>query len=168
MRLRRNERGLAAHDFRPRRGKFGARPLHIGLGRRAVEFDQHVARLHKRAIGDPNVFDPAGLQRLDDLHPTGRLELALRSGDDVDMAEIGPHEGRQDKGADGPQERDIDRRRRRFQDLERRREEFAIAEIGARCPEPRQRASGRSPGAGQRRVCRRDGADRGQAAISAG
>ena len=168
MRLRRNKRGLAAQDFRPCRGEFGARALDIGLGARTVELDQHVAGLDQGAIGDANVFDPAGLQRLDDLDPPGRLELALRGGDDVDVAEIGPHEGRQDKGADGPQECDMDRRRRRFQDLERRRQEFAIAEIRPRRPEPRQRAQGRGLGGGPHRVCRRDRPDCGHAAISAG
>ena len=168
MRFRRDERGLPAQYFRPRGGKFGARPLGFGLGRRAVELDQNVACLDQRAVGDTDVFDPAGLHRLDDLDPPGRLELALRGGDDVDPAEIGPDQRRQDEGADDPQERDMDRRGRRFQDLERRRQEFPVAEIGPRPPEPRQRRERRGPGGATRRFCRRDGPGRGHAAISAG
>ena len=92
MRPRARERGLAAQDFRPRRSKLGARALRVGQRGRAVELDQHVARLHERAVADANRLDPAGFQRLDDLDLSGRLKLALRGGDDVDAAEIGPGE----------------------------------------------------------------------------
>ena len=74
----------------------------VGQGGRAVELDQHVARLHQRAVADANVLDPTGLQRLDDLDLSHRLKLALRGGDDVDAAEIGPGERGDDEGADDP------------------------------------------------------------------
>jgi hypothetical protein len=78
VRPRAHERGPAAQDFRPRRRELRARAFRIGLGRRAVELDQHVPRLHERAVADANILDPAGLQRLDDLDLSCRLELALR------------------------------------------------------------------------------------------
>ena len=93
MRPRAQERGLAAQDFRPRGSKLGARAFGVGQGGRAVELDQNLARAHKRAVADENGLDPAGFQGLDDLDLSGRLKLALRGGDDVDAAEIGPGEG---------------------------------------------------------------------------
>ena len=170
MRLRAQERGLAAQDFRPRGSKLRARAFRVGQGRRAVELDQHVARLHERAVADANGLDLAGFQRLDDLDLSRRLKLALRGGDDVDAAEIGPGEGGDDEGADDPQEGDMDRRRRRLQDLERGREEFPVAEIHSRSLEPRQRAragerAGWRSAPGRRAGPRRS---RGHAAISAG
>ena len=96
------ERGLPAQDFRPRGSKLGARAFLFGQGRRTVELDQHVPRPHERAVADANVLNPAGLHRLDDLDLSGRLKLALRGGDDVDVAEIGPGEGGDDEGADDP------------------------------------------------------------------
>jgi hypothetical protein len=96
------ERGLAAQDFRPRRRKLCARAFRVGQGRRAVEFDQHVARLHERAVADADRLDLARFQGLDDLHLSHRLELALRGGDDVDAAEIRPSQRCDDEGADDP------------------------------------------------------------------
>jgi hypothetical protein len=100
----------------------------------------------------------------------------LRGGDDVDAAEIGPGERRDDEGADDPQEIDVDRRRRRLKNLERRREEFPVAEIHSGSLEPagvgrldeRERTRGERFRGGRRRIGGRDRRDRGHAAISAG
>jgi hypothetical protein len=62
----------------------------------------------------------------------------------------------------------MDRRRRRFQDLERRREEFAVAEVHAPGLEPRERAPGERLGGRGRGVGGRDLPDHAHAAISVG
>ena len=93
-----------------------------------VEVDQHVARRTNDAIAARMCLDLAGLERLDDLDLASRLKLALRGGDNVDAAEIGPDERSDDKRADDPEERNPDRRRRRLQDLQRRRQKFAVAD----------------------------------------
>ena len=129
MRPRAKERGLAAQDFRPRGCEVRARAFRVGQGRRTVELDQHIARLHERAVADINRLDLARFQGLDDLHLSHRLKLALRGGDDVDAAEIGPTQRSDDEGANDPQKGDMDRRGRRFENLERRGEELAVAEV---------------------------------------
>ena len=85
-----------------RRRELGAGAFRIGQGGGAVELNQHVARLHQGAVANANVLDPACFQRLDDLDLSHRLKLALRGGDDVDAAEIGPGEGGDDESADDP------------------------------------------------------------------
>ncbi len=102
MRPRARKRGLAPQDFRLRRRELGARAFPVGQGGRAVELDQHLARPHNRAIAGVDRLDPAGFQGLDDLDLSRRLKLALRGGDDVDAAEIGPGEGADDERADDP------------------------------------------------------------------
>ena len=102
MRLSAQERGFAPQDFRSCRREFRTGAFRVRQGGRAVELDQHVARLHKRAVADANVLDPAGFQWLDDLDLSHRLKLALRGGDDVNAAEIGPGESGDDEGADDP------------------------------------------------------------------
>ena len=168
---RRGERGLAAQDFRPRRGELRPRAVAVGERRRPVELDQHVARPHEGPVAYPNGLDPAGLERLDDLDLAPRLKLALRGGDNVDPAEIGPGERGHDQRADDPQESETNRRGRRLQDLERRGEKLAIAEIHspslAGGLEPREGARGEQPGA-RRRLGRGRGRDSGHAATSAG
>jgi hypothetical protein len=61
----------------------------------------------------------------------------------------------------------MDRRRRRFENLERRGEELPVAEIHSRRLEPRERAKGEHLD-GTRLVAGRRGGDQRHAAISAG
>ena len=168
MRPRAQERGLAPQDFRPHGSKLRLCAVGVGQRRRAIELDQNLARAHDRAVADENRLDLSGVQRLDDLDLSGRLKLALRGGDDVDAANIGPGQGGCDEGADDPQERDMDRRGRRFQDLKCGSKEFPVAEVHAWAPHPRQRTRGERFSGRGRRIGGRDHAKRCHAATSAG
>ena len=85
--VRRSASAFERRKLRPRR-------LHVGLRCRRIEFDQKLAGLAPAGRSRPGSPHLAGLERLDDFDPADRLELALRGGDDVDAAEIGPGEGR--------------------------------------------------------------------------
>src|SRR5258708_25929531 len=146
MRSRAQERRSAAQDFCTSGGKLRACAFRVRKSRRAVEFDEDVPGLHERAVANAYGLDPAGFQRLDDLNLSCRLKLALRGGDDVDAAKIGPGEGSDDEGANDPQESDMHGRRRRLQDLERGREEFPVAESHPRALETRKRARNKQLG----------------------
>ena len=74
----------------------------VGQGRGIVELDQHFARLHERAVADADGLDLTRFQGLDDLHLSHWLKLALRRGDNVDAAEIGPSQRSDDEGANDP------------------------------------------------------------------
>ncbi len=134
-----SQRRLTAQGFDASRGEFRSRCLNIGLGGRPVEFDKNVARLHRAVVRDANARDPASLDRLDDLDPAGRLELALRGGDDVDAAEIGPHESNRDHDANDPEERDMHGRGGRLQDFQGRGKELAVGQT-PRTRRPYERA----------------------------
>ncbi len=154
----RRERLAAAHALGLRGGEIGSRLVHVGVRRRGVELDEHVSRPDLAVVDDMNGGDPPGLHRLDHLHPSGRLELALGCGDDVDAPEPGEAERDGDEPANRPQERNPHRGGRRLEDLEDRREKLAVRRRAARSPEkgPRRRGPadrrragfGRDDGAG--------------------
>ena len=127
-RARGSQRCLTTQGFHASRGEFRARCLNIGLGARPVEFDKNVARLHRAVVGDANARNPARLDRLDDLDPAGRLELTLRGGDDVDAAEIGPHNSNRDHDTNDPEERDMHGRSGRFQDFQSGSKELTVGQ----------------------------------------
>ncbi len=160
--LRPGDRGSGERLARLSGGKRGAAAKRFGapgriirgggsrfrVGCRRVEFDKLVARLHGAVVGHVDRSDLARFERFDHFHAAGRLKLALRGGDDVDAAEIGPDQRRRDKGADDPDEGDPDGRGRRFQDFEGRREELPVGEAAVR-DEPGQRAGPRRPRSAQ-------------------
>ena len=49
-------------------------------------------------VSDEDRRHLAGFEGLDHLDPPGRLDLAVRHGDDVDATEISPADGGDDKG----------------------------------------------------------------------
>ena len=99
--------------------------LALGLGHRAVEFDQNLAGRDLVAVLHMDRRYDSGLQRLNGLGAPGRNDLAGCRRDDVDMAENRPcdreHEKQDDRRADRP----AGRRRRRLEDLQRRGQELA-------------------------------------------
>ena len=124
---RRVDRQPAAGDFAQARLQRLARLALVGGGFRGVELEQQVAGLDRLAVFDPDGGDLAGIERLDDLDPPGRLELAGRDGVDVEPAEERPGERRREDGADRQHRRDRQRRGRGLEDLQRRRQELAVA-----------------------------------------
>ena len=77
VRLRSCERRPATPRLGAGRGVIVSGGRDVGLGGRAVEFDEDVAGLHPVAVGDMDGCDLAGLRQLDDLDAARRLELAL-------------------------------------------------------------------------------------------
>ena len=104
---------LGVDGFQVARRRIGDRPC---LGR--IELDQHIAGLHVLAVLHVNGLDGAGIERLDQLgaavglHPAGRHRM------DVQLGKDAPHQGGGEHQADGPQDGDGHRRRRRLQDLD--------------------------------------------------
>ena len=87
-------RRMTAQAFGLGRGAAGARRPRVGLGGRGVELDEDVARLDRAVVPDVDRDHAAGLDGLDHLDASVRLELALRRGDDVDPPEIRRGPGR--------------------------------------------------------------------------
>ena len=80
------------------------------------------------AVGDEDRGHLARRQRLDHFDSAGRLDLAVRDGDDVDASEIGPSYGDEDKGADDQDQSQTHRRSRRFKDFQVGRKEPAVGD----------------------------------------
>ena len=157
---RRRERRLPAKRFGASGRQLVPRRPDVCLGRGPVEFDNNVARLHRGVVACVDRRDPAGLERLDDLDVSRRLELALGGGDDVDPAEVGPEKGDRDQGADNPEERQMHRRSRRLQDFQGRRQELAVGQcVAANGTQCKRAPFDRLRGGQGRRLDGRDGAN---------
>jgi hypothetical protein len=98
----------------------------FGFVEAGVEFDENVAGPHALAVMHVNGADDPGLERLQDLAAAARHDLAGRGSDDVDRPEPGPDQGETEQRGDGVGGRAPGRRGRRLDDLERRRQEFAL------------------------------------------
>jgi hypothetical protein len=88
-----------------------------------IKLDQHVASLDRLPVLHPNGAHHPGLERLDDLGAATRHDFSGRRRNDVDRAPPGPDQRRAEQQDDGDRDRAADRRRRRFHDLERGRQE---------------------------------------------
>ena len=88
-----------------------------------IELDQHVAGLDRLPVLHPNGAHHPGLERLDDLGATARHDFSGRRRNDVDRAPPGPDQRRAEQQDDGDPDRTADRRRRRFHDFKRGRQE---------------------------------------------
>ena len=88
-----------------------------------IELDQHVAGLDRLPVLHPNGAHHPGLERLDDLGATARHDFSGRRRNDVDRAPPGPDQRRAEQQDDGGPDRTADRRRRRFHDFKRGRQE---------------------------------------------
>ena len=89
-RLHRLDHDAAAGDLGLSRGQAIGAGAQVGPRFRRVEFDDDVAGLHHRAVLDADGGDLTGLKWLDDLGRLSRLDLALRHGMDIEMADEGP------------------------------------------------------------------------------
>ena len=98
----------------------------VGARFGGVEFDENLARADMLAVFDMDGHHLAAVDGLDGLHAAGGLDLALRHRDDVDAAEIAPGNDKGEQAADRPDEPDLHRRRRGFQDRKRRGQELAV------------------------------------------
>ena len=132
--LGRRQLRLPPQRLGARRAIFRLRGLRLRFLRRPVEFDQRFAGRHHAVVRHMDRRHPSGLDRLDDLDAPGRLKLALRGGDDVDPADIGPDDGDRGKRADQPEERHPHGGSGRLQDFEGGGEEFAVGEMVAAAP----------------------------------
>ncbi len=94
-----------------------------------VELDEHLAGLHALAVMNMNGAHDAGLERLDQFGATAGDDLALRRGNDVDLAEIGPGDRGGEQRHDGVGDSATDRGRRRLHDFQRRRQEVEIRAV---------------------------------------
>ena len=105
----------------------------LGTAHGRIELDQDVAGLDALTVADMDRTHHAGLERLDDLGAAARNDLARRDGDDVDRADARPGQRSAEHGDDGERDRAADRRRRRFDDLERGRQkrEFVLSTLYA-------------------------------------
>ena len=88
-----------------------------------IELDQHVAGLDRLPVLHPDGAHHPGLERLDDLGATARHDFSGRRRNDVDRAPPGPGQRRAEQQDDGGPDRTADRRRRRFHDFKRGRQE---------------------------------------------
>ena len=121
--------------------------LRLLLRRRlgGIELQQQVSRLHALPVLDMDGDDLARVERLDHLGVPGRIDLAGRHRVHVEPAEKRPGERGREEGADHEHRHDGQRRRRHLQNLDRRRQEFAVAARHGR------RKSGGRLGRGRRR-----------------
>jgi len=98
--------------------------LAFGQRNRAVELDQYVSRPHSGAVADMDRGHDASLQRLDSLGAAGRHHLASRCRDNIDMAEACPSNRNRDKQDNGEGDHPPYGGSGRFQNLQRRGQEF--------------------------------------------
>ena len=103
-----------------------AQMVALGFVYGRIEFDQDVAGLDLLPVLHTDRAHHPGLERLDHLGAPARHDLAGRRGDDVDRARPGPNQRRAEQHDDGGPDRAPDRRRRRFDDFERRRQECQL------------------------------------------
>src|ERR1700730_7745869 len=111
-------------DFR--RHQIALLVAEIRLVHGRIELDQNVADPDLLPIVHKDCASHTDLEGLHDLGMTGRDDLALGNGDDIDTAEPGPDD-RDRKNSDeavGPET--ADRRRRRFDDFERGGQKFRL------------------------------------------
>ncbi len=97
---------------------------------RRIKFEQNIGAAHVVAVLWRQCLHLARQQRLHDLDAAGRLDLALRCGDNVDAAEIGPDQRNRGEQTDDQDQRHAYGRWWRFQYLEGGRQKFVIC---ARC-----------------------------------
>ncbi len=154
----RRERLPAPHGLGLGRGEIGASRFRVSLRRGRVKLDENVAGLHRAVVSGVNGHHSARLDRLYHLDAPGRLELALRRGDDVDAPEIGEAEAGDDERADRPEEGDPHRRGGRLEDLKHGRKKLAVRRLAvAHIPQrehPRRRRLARAHHNGARRGAR--------------
>src|SRR5262249_25236852 len=94
-----------------------------------------VVGLDRLPILYPNGAHHPGLERLDELGAAARHDFSGRRRNGVDRAPPGPYQRRAEQRDDGDADRTADRRRRRFHDFKRRRQERQLfAAPRARAP----------------------------------
>ncbi len=103
-----------------------ARRVGAGGGRGGLELDQYVARADGLPIRHEDALNDTHFGRLDHLGFIRGDDLARCDGDEIDLADARPAEGKGERRDDGPHNGARQRRRRRLDELERRREEFAF------------------------------------------
>ena len=117
------ERRTQPRDVELGRDEIALLAFAVGFRHGRIEFDQNVAGLYALPVADVDGANNARLERLDQLGAPARHDLAGRGRDDIDAAERRPRQREAEHRDDARADRAPDRRRRRFSDLERRRQE---------------------------------------------
>jgi hypothetical protein len=130
------ERRAQARDIEFGRKKIAFLALLVGFRHGWVELDQNVAGPHALSIAYVDSADNARLEWLDHLGAPAWHDLARRGCDDIDASQRRPYQREAEDRHDTRRDRAPDRRRRRFGDFERCRQEsnfvLVAAKLGSR------------------------------------
>lgn len=86
----------------PRRQQFAAQALYIGLGQLPFQLDQRIAFAHCLAIDDMDRLHHRDLAGLDQLASAAGYDLALGTGNDVDLTDASPDKRQPDERQQAP------------------------------------------------------------------
>ena len=116
---------------RVRRHQIALQVVRVGVSHCRIQLDQDVARLDRLPIANVDCAHHAGFERLDHLGAPGWHDLSRRGSDDIDSAEKRPRQREAEQSDEAECDRASGRRRRRFDDFERRRQEgeFVLAAL---------------------------------------